>query len=75
MKKLKETPTWLRILRRLYNQLGAGTLVVILVYAGLTDAQQVFAMAIYSFGQYAIQTICDLSYKIDKIEPLKPDPK
>lgn len=71
---MKETPTWLRIFRRLYTQLGVGTLTSILVFAGLTSREQVFVMAIYIYIGYAIQTICDLSYKKDPLEPLKADP-
>ncbi len=62
-KKLKETPVWLRITRKVYAHLGAGTLAAIWEFAHLTEREMLFAVAMYALGQYVIQTVCDVCFK------------
>lgn len=73
--KLKETPNWLRMLRRFYAYLGAGTLGSMFTLYEVTEKTQNQVFFWYGVGAFAIQLVCDMSFKVDKIEPLKPDPK
>lgn len=73
--KLKETPNWLRIFRRIYTYLGAtGLASMITVYNLSADTQnKVFFW--YGLGAVIIQAVCDFSFKTEPLEDLTPDPK
>jgi len=73
-KKLKDTPNWLRIVRRLYAYLGAGTLGTMFTLYNIDPLTQNKVFFWYGVGAFTIQLICDMSFKQEKIEPLKPDP-
>jgi len=72
--KLKETPTWLRFLRRFYAYLGAGMLTSMFTVYSVSEHTQNQVFFWYGVGAFAIQLICDISFKVEKPEPLKPDP-
>lgn len=73
-KKLKDTPNWLRIVRRFYAYLGAGTLGAMFTLYNIDTLTQNKVFFWYGVGAFTIQLICDMSFKQDKPEPLKPDP-
>lgn len=73
-KKLKATPDWLRMLRRFYAYLGAGTLASMFTIYEVSDKTQNQVFFWYGVGAFTIQLICDMTFKIDKPEDLKPDP-
>jgi hypothetical protein len=74
-KKLKDTPNWLRIVRRLYAYLGAGALGSMFTLYSIDTLTQNKVFFWYGVGAFTIQLICDMSFKQDPIEDLKPDPK
>ena len=72
--KLKPTPNWLRVVRKIYTYIGGSFIVSFFAITKMTDAEQVFAIQCYLLGGWLIQLVCDMSFKVEKPEPLKPDP-
>jgi len=73
--KLKETPTWLRMLRRFYAYLGAGMLTSMFTVYSVSEHVQNQVFFWYGVGAFSIQLICDMSFKVDKLDDLPADPK
>lgn len=74
-KKLKETPNWLRIARRFYTYLGAGTLGAMFTVYNINEITQNRIFFWYGVGAFTIQLICDMSFKQEPLDNLKPEPK
>ena len=73
--KLPETPTWLKIVRRIYTYIGGGSLLTILQYYNYSAKDTAFILSMYIMIGMVVQIICDVSFKTEKIQNLKPDPK
>ena len=72
--KLKETPTWLRIVRRIYTYLGVSFIGAVLGRLDISNESQILVMEFYLLGGVIIQTICDFSFKTEKLKDLPADP-
>jgi hypothetical protein len=73
-KKLKATPDWLRMLRRFYAYLGAGALAGMFTVYHVNEGLQNKLFFWYGVGAFAIQLICDITFKEDKLTDLPADP-
>ena len=77
MARKTKTPRWLSIFRRLYAYLGVTGLSTVLIGRyGISADDMLFAVEIYLYGAFAIQTICDaFFFKDESMEVYRIDPK